>query len=97
LFKKIETEMEGFGGPKWYAEDITLSDAPKDKATLFYRDLKECGDFQFGRPWFAGKMNFAPEIIFDSDDVMRLYENPWTTDEWNRRQVSSDVQVSGQG
>lgn len=88
LFKKIETEMEGFSRPKWYAEDIILPDAPKDKITLFFCDLQECGDFQFGRPWFAGKMSFGPEMHFDSDNVTQLFANPWTGDGWNERQVS---------
>ncbi|KAG9084396.1 hypothetical protein FS749_005263 [Ceratobasidium sp. UAMH 11750] len=86
LFKKIEKEMGGFGGPKWNAEDIILPGAPHDKATLFYRKLDECGDFMFGRPQFAGKMTFAPEMHYDLDETTRLYDNPWTADDWNERQ-----------
>jgi hypothetical protein len=91
LFKKIETEMEGFGGPKWHVEDIILPDAPKDKVTLFYRDLQECSDFQFGRPWFAGKMDFGPQVVYRVDDDARLYENPCTGDHWNERQASGKL------
>lgn len=87
LFKKIRTEMEGFGGPEWNAETITLSNAPQDKVTLLYRDLQECADFQFGRPQFAGSMVFGPEIHYDMDETNRLYHNPWTAEDWNRRQV----------
>jgi hypothetical protein len=83
--------MEGFGGPKWHAEDIILPDAPKDKVTLFYRDLQECGDFQFGRPWFSGKMDFGPQIVYKADDATRLYGNPCTADHWNERQVSENL------
>jgi hypothetical protein len=80
--------MEGFGGPEWHAEDIVLPDAPKDKVTLFYRDLQECGDFQFGRPWFTGKMTYGPTLVYAEDDTTRLYEGPETADSWNKRQVS---------
>ncbi|KAF8593531.1 hypothetical protein BDV93DRAFT_452426, partial [Ceratobasidium sp. AG-I] len=89
LFKKIRDEMGGFGGPEWNVEDVSLPGTHKeDRVTLFYRDPQACGDFQFGRPWFAGKMTFAPEIHYDSDEAARLFENPWTADEWNERQVS---------
>ncbi|KAG8731261.1 hypothetical protein FRC10_001914, partial [Ceratobasidium sp. 414] len=83
---KIEREMGGFGGPKWNVEDVVLSDARGDKVTLFYRNLQDCADFLFGRPQFAGKMTFSPEIHYDSDETTRLYENPWTADDWNERQ-----------
>jgi hypothetical protein len=85
--------MDGFGGPEWHAEDVMLADAPKDKLTLFYRDLQECGDFLFGRPTFLGKMAFGPEKLFEVDDQTRLYENPWTGDYWNERQVSIHIYV----
>ncbi|KAG8737646.1 hypothetical protein FRC10_007969 [Ceratobasidium sp. 414] len=88
LFKKIEKEMGGFGEPKWNAEDIVLPGAPHDKATLFYRKLDDCADFLFGRPQFAGMMTFAPEMHYDLDETTRLYDNPWTADDWNERQVS---------
>ncbi|KAG8707269.1 hypothetical protein FRC09_001928 [Ceratobasidium sp. 395] len=88
LFTKIEDEMDGFGGPEWHAEDITLAGAEKDKETLFYRDIQACADFLFGRPYFAGKMAFAPEQLFDADDETRLYENPWTAEWWNKQQES---------
>lgn len=79
LFKKIRDDMEGFGGPKWNAEDVLLSGADKrDRVTLFYRDPQEGGDFLFGRPHFAGKMSTAPEFLYDGDDATRLFENPWT-------------------
>ncbi|QRV92596.1 hypothetical protein RhiJN_20614 [Ceratobasidium sp. AG-Ba] len=91
LFAKIENEMDGFGGPDWYAEDITLAGAEKDKETLFYRDIQACADFLLGRPYFADKMAFAPEQMFASDDVTRLYENPWTADWWNRQQDSLPI------
>ncbi|KAG8690048.1 hypothetical protein FRC08_010693 [Ceratobasidium sp. 394] len=86
LFKKIEKEMGGFGGPKWNAEDIVLPGAPHDKATLFYRKLDDCADFLFGQARFAGKMSFAPEKHYDGDETTRLYDNPWTADDWNERQ-----------
>lgn len=90
LFKKIRDEMNGFGGPKWNAEDIVLPGTQKaDAVTLLYRDLQECGDFQFGRPWFAGRMSFAPERHYDADETTQLYENPWTAEDWNERQVST--------
>ncbi|KAG9093482.1 hypothetical protein FRC06_011503 [Ceratobasidium sp. 370] len=86
LFKKIEKEMGGFGGPKWNAEDIVLSGAPNNKTTLFYRKLDDCADSLFGQPQFAGKMTFGPEIHYDSDETTRLYDNPWTAGDWNERQ-----------
>ncbi|KAG8706724.1 hypothetical protein FRC12_005874 [Ceratobasidium sp. 428] len=86
LFKKIEKDMGGFGGPEWHAEDIALAEAPKDKSTLFFRDLKECADFQMGQLRFAGKMSFAPELHLDADETTRLFENPWTADDWHERQ-----------
>ncbi|QRV99071.1 hypothetical protein RhiJN_27090 [Ceratobasidium sp. AG-Ba] len=91
LFTKIENEMDGFGGPDWYAEDITLASAEKDKETLFYRDIQVCADFLLGWPYFAGKMAFAPEQLFASDDVTRLYENPWTADWWKQQQDSLPI------
>ncbi|KAG9100287.1 hypothetical protein FRC06_004316 [Ceratobasidium sp. 370] len=89
LFKKIREDMGGFGGPEWKACDIILpgTDA-KDQVTLFYRDPQACGDFQFGRPWFTGKMSFAPEIHYDEDEYARLIDNPWKADAWNERQDS---------
>ncbi|KAF8606747.1 hypothetical protein BDV93DRAFT_436593 [Ceratobasidium sp. AG-I] len=79
--------MEGFGGPKWNAEDVLLSGADKrDRVTLFYRDPQEGGDFLFGRPHFAGKMSTAPEFLYDGDDATRLFENPWTADGWHEQQ-----------
>ncbi|KAG8723018.1 hypothetical protein FRC09_005099 [Ceratobasidium sp. 395] len=87
LFKKIQDQMGGFGGPEWHAEDILLPHAHKDdKVTLFFRDLEKCADFIFGRPWFAGKMSFGPERHYDEDETTRLYDNPWTADYWNDRQ-----------
>ncbi|KAG8701101.1 hypothetical protein FRC09_005560 [Ceratobasidium sp. 395] len=86
LFKKIEKEMGGFGGPEWHAEDIALAEAPKDKSTLFWRDLQECADFQMGQLRFAGKMSFAPELHLDADEATRLFGNPWTADDWHERQ-----------
>jgi hypothetical protein len=84
--------MGGFGGPEWHAEDVVLTGTDNsDRVTLFYRDLQECGDFLFGRPWFAGKMTFAPEIHYDPDELARLFDNPWTAEEWNERQVSKYV------
>ncbi|QRV72034.1 hypothetical protein RhiJN_00048 [Ceratobasidium sp. AG-Ba] len=91
LFKKIRTEMAGFGGPEWNVVDVTVAGAPKDKATLFWRGLKDTADFQFGRPWFAGKMATAPERHYDSEELERLYENPWTADDWNERQKTLPV------
>ncbi|KAG8777229.1 hypothetical protein FRC12_000491 [Ceratobasidium sp. 428] len=86
LFKKIEKEMGGFGGPEWHADDIALAEAPKDKSTLFWRDLQECADFQMGQLRFAGKMSFAPELHLDDDETTRLFGNPWTADDWHERQ-----------
>ncbi|KAG9082132.1 hypothetical protein FRC06_005202 [Ceratobasidium sp. 370] len=86
LFRKIEKEMGGFGGPKWNAEDVVLPGTPHDKATLFYRKLDECADSMFGRPQFAGKMMFTPEIHYNLDETTWLYNNPWTADDWNKRQ-----------
>ncbi|KAG9122038.1 hypothetical protein FRC07_001749, partial [Ceratobasidium sp. 392] len=87
LFKKIRTEMKDFGGPEWKSEDITLSDTdPRDKATLFWRDLQDTADFMFGSPHFAGKMMYAPEIHYNADETARLYENPWTAEDWNKQQ-----------
>ncbi|KAG8705804.1 hypothetical protein FRC09_002747 [Ceratobasidium sp. 395] len=87
LFKKIRDEMSGFGGPEWYSEDILLSHTHKDdRVTLFFRDIEKCADFLFSRPWFAGKMAFAPEKHYNSEETDRLYENPWTADYWNDRQ-----------
>jgi hypothetical protein len=80
--------MEGFGGPAWHTEDIMLPDAPRDKITLFYRNLEECADLQFGRPWFVGRMDFGPQIVYSADGATRLYENPCMADDWNERQVS---------
>ncbi|KAG9121596.1 hypothetical protein FRC07_002390 [Ceratobasidium sp. 392] len=92
LFKKIEDDMKEFGGPEWFAEDIVLPHTRKeDKVTLFFRNLQECGDFLFSRPWFAGKMAFAPEKHFEMDDTTRLYENPWTADYWNDRQKTLPI------
>ncbi|KAG8738804.1 hypothetical protein FRC10_006456 [Ceratobasidium sp. 414] len=91
LFKKIEKEMGGFGGPKWNSGDVVLPGAPHDKATLFYRKLDECADFLFGQPRFAGKMSFTPEMHYDSDNTTRLYENPWTADDWNERQKTLPI------
>ncbi|KAB5589642.1 hypothetical protein CTheo_6915 [Ceratobasidium theobromae] len=87
LFKKIRDEMEGFGGPGWNAEDVILPGTDEnDRVTLFYRDLQESADFQFGRPWFAGKMSFGPEIHYNADESERLIGNPWTAEDWNKRQ-----------
>ncbi|KAG9091719.1 hypothetical protein FRC06_000442 [Ceratobasidium sp. 370] len=86
LFKKIEKEMGGFGGPKWNAEDVVLPGAQHDKVTLFYRKLDDCADFMFGQPQFAGKMAFGPEMHYNSDETSRLYDNPWTASDWNERQ-----------
>ncbi|KAG8700371.1 hypothetical protein FRC08_004741 [Ceratobasidium sp. 394] len=92
LFKTVEDEMEGFGGPDWHAVDVTLAGTDKsDKATLFYRDIEACVDFLFGRPTFAGKMAFSPERLFDTDDETRLYENPWTAEYWNKRQETLPI------
>jgi hypothetical protein len=82
--------MGGFGGPEWHAEDVILPGTDeKDRVTLFYRDLEKCADFQFGRPWFAGKMKYAPEIHYDANEGARLYEHPCTAEEWNEEQVSA--------
>ncbi|KAG9090113.1 hypothetical protein FRC06_001220 [Ceratobasidium sp. 370] len=87
LFKKIREEMGGFGGPEWHTEDIILAGTDeKDRVTLFYRDPEACGDFQFGHPWFAGKVSFAPEIRYDADENERLFGNPWTAEGWNEWQ-----------
>ncbi|KAG9124314.1 hypothetical protein FRC07_012066 [Ceratobasidium sp. 392] len=88
LFKKIRDEMGTFGGPEWHAEDIALAKAPKDKVTLLWKDIQECGDFQFGQAQFAGKMSFGPEKHYDADDINRLFENPWTADHWGEIQDS---------
>jgi hypothetical protein len=80
--------MSAFGGPEWHVEDVAISEAPKDKVIFFYKDLEKCADFQLGQARFAGKMSFAPEKHFDADDITRLYDNPWTADDWNERQVS---------
>jgi hypothetical protein len=86
--------MGGFGGPEWHAEDVVLPGTDgTDRVTLFYRDLQECGDFQFGRPWFAGKMSLAPEIHYDADELARLIDNPWTAEDWNERQVSKHIYI----
>ncbi|KAG8731870.1 hypothetical protein FRC10_001395, partial [Ceratobasidium sp. 414] len=94
LFKIIEDDMEEFGGPEWHAVDVALAGAEKDKATLFYRDIEACADYLFGRPLFTGKMAFAPEQLFDSDNETRLYENPWTADYWNQRQASLPIRTT---
>jgi hypothetical protein len=81
--------MGGFGGPGWNAEDVVLPGTDnRDRVTLFYRDLQGCGDFLFGRPQFAGKIAFAPEIVYNTDESARFFENPWTAEGWNKRQVS---------
>ncbi|KAB5588013.1 hypothetical protein CTheo_8545 [Ceratobasidium theobromae] len=69
-----------------YVEDVILPDAPKDKVTLLLHNLEECGDFQFGQPWFAGKMAFGAKKHFESDDATQLFETPWTLDGWNEQQ-----------
>ncbi|KAG9074521.1 hypothetical protein FRC06_010625, partial [Ceratobasidium sp. 370] len=87
LFKKVRDEMDGFGGPKWRMEDVILPDTDqRDRVTLFFRDPEACGDFLFGQPHFAGKMSFAPEFHYDADEAARLFENPWTADEFHERQ-----------
>jgi hypothetical protein len=84
--------MEGFGGPGWNAEDVILAGTDEnDRITLFYRELQESADFQFGRPWFAGKMSFAPEIHYNTEESEILISNPWTAEDWNKRQVSAQV------
>jgi hypothetical protein len=89
LFKKIRDDMDGFGGPEWNAEDLTLPGTDEnDRVTLFYRDPEKCGDFLFGRPHFAGKMSFAPEFHYDAGESERLIGNPPTANHWNERQVS---------
>lgn len=89
LFKKIRNEMGGFGGPEWNVTDVIVPGTDeKDKVTLFYRDPQEGGDFLFGRPQFAGKMSFAPEMHYDNEETSRLFGNPWTAEDWNERQVS---------
>ncbi|KAG9077654.1 hypothetical protein FRC06_008786, partial [Ceratobasidium sp. 370] len=87
LFKKIREEMGGFGRPEWHAEDVRLPGADdKDIATLLYRDPQESADFLFGCLWFAGKMVFAPEIHYNTDEEERLLGNPWTANGWGERQ-----------
>jgi hypothetical protein len=82
--------MGGFGGPEWNVTDVVLSGTDeKDRVTLFYRDPQVGGDFLFGRPDFAGKMSFAPEFQYDTEDAERLIGNPWSADAWNERQVSN--------
>ncbi|KAG9122594.1 hypothetical protein FRC07_000968 [Ceratobasidium sp. 392] len=88
LFKKIKDEMGAFGGPEWHVDDLALADAPKDKGTLFFKDIQKVADFQFGQARFAGKISFAPEKHYDADDIDRLYDNPWTADDWGDRQES---------
>jgi hypothetical protein len=84
--------MGGFGGPEWHAEEVILHGTDnRDRVTLFYRDLQESGDFLFGRPWFAGKMAFAPEIHYNSDESAQLFDNPWTAEGWNEIQVSPQM------
>ncbi|KAG8788454.1 hypothetical protein FRC12_014553 [Ceratobasidium sp. 428] len=88
LFKKIRDEMGAFGGPQWHDDDIALADAPKDKSTLFFKDIQKCADYLLGRAQFAGKMAFSPEKHYEADDTTRVFGNPWTADDWGERQES---------
>ncbi|KAG9097565.1 hypothetical protein FRC07_010779, partial [Ceratobasidium sp. 392] len=87
LFRKIKHEMAEFGGPEWNVEDIALTDAPQDKSALFFKDIQECADFQFGQARFAGKMSFAPEKHYNAEETERLFGNPWTADDWGETQA----------
>ncbi|KAG8718406.1 hypothetical protein FRC09_012715 [Ceratobasidium sp. 395] len=88
LFNKIRDEMGAFGGPEWHVDDVALADAPKDKSTLFFKDIQKCADHLMGQARFAGKMAFSPEKHYDADSMDQLFENPWTADDWGEQQES---------
>jgi hypothetical protein len=85
----IEDQLEDFGGPKWHSQSIKLPESWRDSSTLYYRCPRECGDALFGAPRFAGRMSVAPELIYELDDVTRVYNNLYNGDDWDRIQVST--------
>jgi hypothetical protein len=96
LFGIIKNELAAFSGPKWEHLDVSLSEAPADKHSFFYRDLEKCGDYLFGTPRFAGKMTFAPTVVFGKDGV-REYGSPHSADHINQRQVRCQINAGNAG
>ncbi|KAG8790943.1 hypothetical protein FRC12_010587 [Ceratobasidium sp. 428] len=49
LFEKIKDKMGVFGRPERHVDNLALADAPKNKGTLFFKDIQKVADFQFGQ------------------------------------------------
>ncbi|KAF8593420.1 hypothetical protein BDV93DRAFT_410748, partial [Ceratobasidium sp. AG-I] len=61
LFNMIENDIDGFGGPEWFEQDIVLPEAPDEPLTMHLRNVEHCADYLLGRPDLAGEVTFEPE------------------------------------
>ncbi|KAG8692126.1 hypothetical protein FRC08_009996 [Ceratobasidium sp. 394] len=72
LFEMVENNINGFGGPKWFEQEITLPEAPEEPLTLYLHNIEESADYLAGRPDFAGDIDFEPQVIFELDDKTQI-------------------------
>ncbi|KAG8795971.1 hypothetical protein FRC12_007317 [Ceratobasidium sp. 428] len=84
LFSIIENDLEGFGGPEWFSQQIPPEHFPgaKEDNTLFFRHVEECLDCLIARPDLAGNITFHPEVVFAGDDEIQVFSEMPTGQLW---------------
>ncbi|QRV86862.1 beige protein [Ceratobasidium sp. AG-Ba] len=86
LFRKIEDELEGFGGPAWHCQQILAENFPEaayEDIVLYLRNLEECLDYLVGRPDLDGNIWFAPEVRLAGDDEIQVFDEMPTGHLWH--------------
>lgn len=88
MFKKIEKQMEQFGGPLWEVLDFDLPEAPSEKHVLILRNVQKCGDHLFRLAELAGQLITKPAVQMKKDDRTRTFQEISDGDDWNQIQAS---------
>ncbi|QRV74372.1 beige protein [Ceratobasidium sp. AG-Ba] len=87
LFQTIENDLNGFGGPEWFCQQILPEDFPDGKhedLVLYLRNLEECLDYLAGRPDLNGYITFSPGLRFAGEDEIEVYDEMTTGHLWHQ-------------
>lgn len=82
----IENDLVGFGGPKWYSQQILPENFPPaehEDIVMYFRDIEECADHLIGQPDLQGEIVFPPEVILAGVDEIQVVNQMTTGRHWH--------------
>ncbi|KAG8699431.1 hypothetical protein FRC08_005308 [Ceratobasidium sp. 394] len=83
LFNMIENDINRFGGPGWFKQELQLPEAPDEPLTLCLRNIEACTNYMASRPDFKGQIDFEPQVIFELDDTTQIFGEMSSAHRWH--------------